>query len=79
MAIAGLGISIFCFFVLIISFVPLLGFINWINTPLALIGLVLSILGIFFTRLRKVSIIGVGIGILVISIGISRLLLGNTL
>jgi hypothetical protein len=73
MAIAGLGISIFCFFVLIISFVPLLGFINWLNTPLALIGLVLSILGIFFTRLRKVSIIGVLIGILVISIGISRL------
>jgi|NOAtaT_7_FD_contig_31_1169954_length_1857_multi_4_in_0_out_0_1 hypothetical protein len=56
---------------MLIGMIPLLGWLNWINIPLAIIGLVLSIIG--------KSKGGIIICIVAIFFGLLRLILGGGL
>ena len=78
MALLGFIISVVAAGFLVISLIPLLGWINWFTTlPLAVIGAALS--GISLTRHGRFSIIGIlGMiaGILVFFAGVNRLIIG---
>ena len=45
MQIAGLIIGILSMVGMVVGFIPCLGSLNWINIPLAIIGLIVSIIG----------------------------------
>jgi len=68
LAIPGIIFSIIALIVMFLGLIPLLGWLNWINIPIAVVGLLFSLLG----RSRTGSVLS----IVVIVIGLFRLQMG---
>lgn len=78
MGVAGLIIGIFTFLGFLIGFIPLLGWFNWFNIPLAFVGLILSVVGLTSDNQSKGAATGGTIlcGIAVF-VGLFRLIIGG--
>ena len=77
MQIAGLILGILSFLFWVVAVIPLLGWINWLNIPLAGVGLALSIIGVVNTKgSRTAGIIGITLCSVAIIFGIARLKVG---
>lgn len=59
-----------------IFFLPLLGALNWINIPFALIGLIISTISVINAKRKGIGIAGIVLCSIAIVIGIGRLKLG---
>jgi hypothetical protein len=79
MKIIGLIFGILAAFGMIVGFVPLLGWFNWLNIPFALIGLVVNILALSFSKKDEPKAMQAG-GIILCAVamvfGLIRLILG---
>jgi hypothetical protein len=74
MQVAGLIIGIIAIITLFFASIPLLGWINWINIPFAIIGLTFNIVGLRDgNRSRVPGIIGMFFCLLAIILGFLRL------
>jgi hypothetical protein len=73
MSFIGLILGIISSFVLFLTIIPLLGWINWINIPFAILGLIFSLIGFAVDRNKKVAIAGIAICCVVIIFGAFRL------
>lgn len=65
----GRLLGIISLFLMVLSLIPFLGWLNWINIPIAILGLVFSILG--------KSSGGIIICVVAILFGMLRLILGG--
>ena len=61
---------------LIVAFTPCLGWLNWINIPFALIGIIFAAVAIGNPQTRNQGIAGLILGIIVVLVGIIRLIIG---
>jgi hypothetical protein len=61
---------------MVVFFLPLLGALNWLNIPLAVIGLIVSSLSIIGARRKEIGIAGIVLCSLAIVVGIARLKIG---
>lgn len=79
MQIVSLVFGILAFMGLFIGFFPCLGALNWINIPMAVVGLIISVITLIVSKDKesKGAIIGLVLCGLAISVGIVRLLLGG--
>lgn len=59
------------------AFIPLLGFINWLNIPFALLAVIVCVLGIIFAKGRKLGIAGAVLCIIPIMVGVLRITSSN--
>ena len=55
---------------------PLLGALNWINIPIAVVGLIISIISIINAERKGLGVAGIVLCTIAIVIGIGRLKLG---
>ena len=76
MQVIGLVFGIISIVGMFIFFLPLLGSLNWINIPFAVVGLIVSILSIINTKRKGLGIAGIVLCSIAIVIGIGRLQLG---
>ena len=76
MGIVGLVIGILSLMGMVIAFVPLLGFLNWLNIPSAIIGLALSVIAIVLKKERNPAIAGTILCSFAIAVGTLRLIIG---
>lgn len=80
MGIAGLIVGVFAIIGFFIGLIPFLGWFNWFNIPLALVGLVLSILGAATSEnSRGSAIAGIILCGIALFVGAFRLMLGGGL
>ena len=70
MSVIGKIIGIIAILIALLGLIPLLGWLNWIAIPLAILGLIFSVLG-------KENNNGVKINGIAIVLGILRLILGG--
>jgi len=78
MGIAGLIIGIFAIIGFFIGLIPFFGWFNWLNIPLAGLGLLFGILGAVFNQdSRGPAIAGIVLCAIAIFIGGFRLMLGG--
>ena len=77
MSILGFIIGVLTGLGLTLSIFPLLGWLNWLNIPVAIIGLILSIIGTSKGKHRFFGIAGIIINALIIIFGAIRLYLGG--
>lgn len=60
-----------------IALIPLLGWLNWVFIPLAILGLIFSLIGVSFPVLRRgLGIAGIVMCLIVIVLGALRLKMG---
>lgn len=59
MSIAGFIIGILTGIGLTVSIIPFLGWLNWLNIPVAVIGLILSIVGVSKAQHKGLGIAGI--------------------
>ena len=76
MQIVGLIIGIISTVGMFIFFLPFLGALNWLNIPLALIGLIVSSISITNAKNKRVGLTGVILCSIAVVVGIGRLRLG---
>jgi len=80
MGIAGLIIGIITIVGFFIGLIPFLGWFNWFNIPLAVLGLILSIIATGMNeRLKGPAITGIILCGIAVFIGAFRLLIGGGL
>jgi hypothetical protein len=60
-----------------ISLLPLLGWLNWLNIPVAVIGLIFSIIGVNKGKNKGLGTAGIIINGILIVYGIIRLIMGG--
>lgn len=60
-----------------ISLLPLLGWLNWLNIPVAVIGLIFSIIGVNKGKNKGLGTAGIVINVILIVYGIIRLIMGG--
>ena len=72
-SIAGLITGLAAGLILLLTIIPMAGWINWINIPLAVIGLALSLIGVLTTQSKGYGIAGMVICCIVIILGLLRL------
>ena len=77
LSIAGFILGIIAFFWMFIALIPFLGWLNWINIPFSIIGLILSILGYSQRRQQVLGLIGIVLCGIAITVGVLRLNLGG--
>jgi hypothetical protein len=70
--IAGFILGLVAFFWMLIGLIPFLGWLNWLNIPVAVAGLVISILGYTQRRQSALSLIGIILCSIAIVIGVIR-------
>ena len=80
MQVAGLVLGILAFLGLFIGFIPCLGALNWLNIPIAVVGLVVSFLG--YSRAlpgesRGKAVAGMVLCGVAVVLGMLRLMLGG--
>lgn len=73
MSVVGFVIGILSALVLILTVIPLLGWINWLNLPFAILGLIFSLIGTATAKNKGLGIAGIVICCIVIILGILRL------
>lgn len=76
MSALGLAIGIIVLLGMFIGFIPCLGWWNWINIPVAIIGLIIGIVGVATSPDRAVAWAGVVCCAIAIFFGIVRLIMG---
>ncbi|MFH0846687.1 MAG: hypothetical protein V1894_01325 [Chloroflexota bacterium] len=77
MQIFGFLIGLITFLVYFIASIPLLGWLNWFNIPMAALGLALSVSGVISARRGKtLGIIGAIMCSIAIFFGLARLVVG---
>lgn len=77
MSIVGFILGIVAFFWMFIALIPFLGWLNWLNIPFAIIGLVISILGYSQRRQTALGLTGIVLCSIAIVVGVLRLSLGG--
>ncbi|MDD5082286.1 MAG: hypothetical protein PHU08_02815 [Dehalococcoidales bacterium] len=77
MSIAGLILGICSFMGMLIALIPFLGWMNWLNIPVAVIGLILSVLGTASRKQRGAGITGIILCSAAVLLGLFRLTLGG--
>ena len=78
MSISGFRFGIATSLVILLSMSPLFGWLNLVNIPVAMLGLILSIIGTAQGNQRFIGIAGIVICIGVIALGIVRLFYGES-
>jgi hypothetical protein len=74
MQVIGLILGIIAVITMFIAFIPLLGWMNWLNIPLAILGLIFSLLGVTMSkRDKRVGISGIILCAIAILFGILKL------
>ncbi|MFC2001115.1 hypothetical protein ACFLUZ_01260 [Chloroflexota bacterium] len=77
MQLLGLFLGIFSIIGMFIFFIPLLGALNWLNIPLAITGLIISLIAIANAQgSKKAGITGIILCSIAIIVGVIRLNLG---
>ena len=76
MGVIALIVGILSFLFMCIGLIPFLGWFNWLNLPLAVIGLVLGAIGLNGRRTRGAAIGGLIFCASALVIGIFRLIVG---
>ena len=69
----GFIFAILSALVLLLTIIPFLGWINWLNLPFAVLGLIFSAIGVSAAKNKGLGITGVVICCIVIILGILRL------
>lgn len=80
MAMAGMLLSIWCVFGMLVSMIPFLGWLNWFNIPLAFIALFLSGAGLLNAvgpGQRSTGLVGLILAAVAIAFGGLRWALGG--
>jgi hypothetical protein len=77
MSILGFIIGILTGIGATISLLPLLGWLNWLNIPVAVIGLVFSLIGVNKGKNKGIGTAGIIINAILIVYGIIRLIIGQ--
>ena len=72
----SLIIGLLSFAVMLVALIPCLGAINWLNIPLAVIGLVLGLVSMSKGKTKGLAIAGVILCSLSAAIGTIRLIVG---
>ena len=73
MSLIGFVFAILSAFVLLLTIIPFLGWINWLNLPFAFLGLIFSVIGVSTAKNKGLSVAGIVICCIVIVLGILRL------
>jgi hypothetical protein len=60
-----------------LSVIPLLGWLNWLNIPVAILGLILCIIGVSKGKNKGLGTAGIIINAIIIVFGIIRLVTGG--
>jgi len=68
--------GIFAMLGTMVWFIPLLGSLNWLNIPFAIIGLIFAGVALGNPSTRDTGIAGLTLGLMAIAIGVVRLILG---
>ncbi len=76
MQVFGLIFGIVSIVGMFIFFLPLLGALNWLNIPLAIIGLIISLISIVNAKNKGIGLAGVILCSIAIVVGIGRLKIG---
>lgn len=76
MQVIGLIIGIISIIGMFIFFLPLLGALNWINIPFAIVGLFINIISIINAERKGLSVAGIALCSIAIVVGTGRLKLG---
>ena len=72
-SVAGFIISLAAVMLLLLTIMPFLGWINWLNIPLAVIGLAFCLIGAITSTSKRFSIAGIVICCIVITLAALRL------
>ena len=76
MQVAGLILGLISIVGMFVFFLPLLGALNWLNIPLAITGLIISVLSILNSERKGIGIAGIILCSVAIVVGIGRLKIG---
>lgn len=77
MGIASFIIGLIASAGVLIGLIPLLGWMNWVNLGLALLGFIFALVGLFTEKRKGFAIVGLVLAIIVFCIGGIRLALGG--
>lgn len=77
MSILGFIIGILTGIGATLSLIPLLGWLNWLNIPVAVFGLIFSIIGVNKGKHKGIGTAGIVINAILIIYGIIRLIIGD--
>jgi hypothetical protein len=77
MSIVGFIICILTGIGATLSVIPFLGWLNWLNIPIAGLGLILCIIGVGKGKNKGIGTAGIVINIILIVFGVIRLSLGG--
>ena len=73
MSIIGFILGLLSFFVLFLTIIPFLGWINWLNIPVGVLGLAFSLIGTALEKHKGLGVAGIVICCMVIIFGALRL------
>lgn len=73
MSIIGFIFGILSFCILLLTIIPFLGWINWLNLPFAILGLIFCLIGVSSGKIKGLGIAGIVICCTVIILGMLRL------
>jgi hypothetical protein len=76
MGVIALVIGLFAFLFMCIGLIPFLGWFNWLNLPLAVVGLVVGAIGLRGRRTQAAALGGVIFCGSALVIGVFRLIVG---
>ena len=76
MQVVGFLIGVISIVGMFIFFLPLLGALNWLNIPLAIIGLIISLISIANAKNKGIGLAGAILCSIAIVVGIGRLKIG---
>lgn len=77
MKLIGFVLGLVSLIIFAVGLIPLLGWLNWISIPLATIGLIFSVIGVFIPLPpRRLATVGIIMCLAVIVFGIIRLKIG---
>jgi len=77
MAAFSLVIGILVFGIMLLGIVPLLGWLNWFNIPLAVLGFALALISILGGKTKTSAIAGLILNLVALTVGALRLLIGG--
>ena len=73
MSVIGFIFAILSGLVLLLTIIPFLGWINWLNLPFAVLGLIFSLIGVATAKNKGLAVAGMVICGIVIILGLLRL------
>lgn len=73
MGLSGFVLSLLSILAMFAAFVPFMGFINWLNIPFAVIAGILCVLGIFYSKGKKLGVAGLIFCIIAVVVGVMRI------